>query len=351
MSLVFKLKLPRRDYILELDGNLNKKTIGIFGPSGAGKTSFFMMLCGLLKPAEGYIKLNGRMLTDTDNKVFIAPDKRRTGVVFQEQLLFPHLNIKKNLLFAEHYNRRQKISFRKTVELLDLGSLLDSIPGRISGGEQQRAAIGRALLSDPELLLLDEPFSAIDSSSRKNILPYLKRVRDELDIPMLVISHDLSDILKLTNEIYLIDKGRCTGHGSMLDLIEENRNFASGTRHVNHLELFSPEKLPGGLCSCNTAEQNELRITIPFVPDTDCFSAVLHPDEISLSLNAVKDISIQNQLPGIIRKIIRLNGSSYCVVDAGISLLVKVTADAVESMGLKPGIKVFCLFKANSLHL
>lgn len=350
MSLHFDLELPRRDFLLKIKGDFEKKTVGIFGPSGAGKTSFFQMLCGLEKPARGRIILNGRLLTDMGKGIFIPPQKRMIGMVFQEKLLFPHLNVKKNLLFGARYHKQASRSFDDIIELLELRKLLESMPAAISGGEQQRVAIGRALLTAPELLLLDEPFTAVDTALKKNILPYLRRVKDELNVPMLVISHNLSDIRYLTDNIYLMEKGKCTGFGSIYDLIEDNIEFARNTRLVNTLELTSPRQHDGGLYICLLKGAGSCRIKTPVVSESDSFFLFLYPDEISLSLNRISGISIQNQIPGSIKKIVQLTGSVYCVVDIGMPLIVKVSIDAMRDMQLKQGMSVFCLFKANSLH-
>ncbi|MBN1648064.1 MAG: molybdenum ABC transporter ATP-binding protein [Spirochaetales bacterium] len=351
MSLEFRLEQARRDFRLTLSGIFDKKTVGIFGRSGAGKTSFFNLLCGLEKPENGLIALNGRVLTDTEKNLHVPAQKRRTGTVFQEKLLFPHLTVRKNLLFGTKYHKQSSVAYDDIIDLLALGNLLDSLPSEISGGEQQRTAIGRALLCGPELLLLDEPFSALDETLKLAILPYLHRIRDELDIPMLVISHMLSDIQYLTDNIYCIDNGECTGHGSLIDMIEANHEIAKQTRLANVFALSNPEKLESGLYRCKLDGTKDCWLKVPSAPSGERFFMTLYPDEISLSVKKVPYISIRNQIPGKIRKIITLNGSVYCTVDAGIPLFVKITRDAVENLGLKNGINVVCLFKTSSLHL
>jgi molybdate transport system ATP-binding protein len=223
MSLEFDLVLPRREFELRLAANFGKELIGVFGPSGAGKTSFFNLLAGLERPSAGRIVLNGRILTDVEENLFVPVNKRRIGVVFQEKLLFPHLSVRDNLLFGRKYAKGPEIPLESVAELLDLTTLLDARPADISGGEAQRTAIGRALLSSPELLLMDEPFNAVDSALRRSILPYLKRLGNELDIPMLVISHDLPDIRRLTEKVYLIENGRSAGFGNAADLFDTCR--------------------------------------------------------------------------------------------------------------------------------
>jgi molybdate transport system ATP-binding protein len=227
MSVEFDLKLPRRDFDLELKGSFNKGITGIFGPSGAGKTTFFNLLSGLEMPEKGFVSLEGRVLTDTDKKIFIPVHKRRIGVVFQDKLLFPHLSVKDNLLFGVPFSMGKKVSFDDVVDLLNLSSILKSKPHDISGGEQQRTAIGRALLTSPELFLFDEPFNAVDYSLRSAILPYIRSLNEILDIPILVISHDLSDLQCLTNQVFSISRGKEQGHGDLFAYLESSAVVSS----------------------------------------------------------------------------------------------------------------------------
>ncbi len=348
MSLVFDLELPRRDFLLSLQGEFSHGTIGIFGSSGAGKTSFFSLLAGLEKPRSGKILLNGRTLTDTAAGSFVPVHKRRIGVVFQDKLMFPHMTIKENLLFGVPYARDKKISFDDVVDLLDLSPMLDSMPHEVSGGEQQRTAIGRALLTSPELLLLDEPFNAVDNTLRYKILPYLRKLGHMLSIPMLVISHDLPDIQKLTNRVYLIEKGVCRGDGNLFDLLEEQRLLPDQLNMVNTFELYSPREESPGLYTCSIKGMPGQFLKIPRIP-SERFTASVQPNEIALSKNIIDNISMQNQIRGTILQI-RISGSgAFCLIQAGVKILVEVTTQTIQHMQLREGTDVTCLFKAHSL--
>ena len=348
MSLVFDLTLPRRDFELSLQGEMGDTATGVFGPSGAGKTSFFSLLTGLETPASGRIVLNGKVLTDMEKGISLPANKRRIGVVFQDKLIFPHLSIRENLLFGERYVKKRKISLEDVVDLLDLSTLLDSMPHEISGGEQQRTAIGRALLTSPELLLLDEPFNAVDNTLRTRILPYLKRVRDTLKIPMLVISHDLPDIQRLTSQVYLIEKGRCRGSGDLFDLLGEGRVLPDNLGMVNTFNLYTPREERPGLFTCSVEGLTGQFIKIPAV-QADRFCVTIQPNEIALSRSLIDNISMQNQIRGKIRKLIHQDNCLYCLVDAGIRLIAEVTAITAEEMNLREGMDIVCLFKAHSL--
>jgi molybdate transport system ATP-binding protein len=218
MNLDIDVHLPRNRMEMHIDCIIKSRTTGIHGPSGAGKSSLFNMIAGLTHPSSGRILLDGKTLVDAERNIRIPAHRRHIGMVFQEKLLFPHLTVRKNLLFSARPRcgkspREIRQAFETAVAVLDLESILDSRPQEISGGEAQRTAIGRTLLSFPRLMLLDEPFSAIDTSLRYNIIPYLKAVQEEFSIPMLIISHEMKDLLFLTTDIITIRNGRII-HGS-----------------------------------------------------------------------------------------------------------------------------------------
>lgn len=194
--LAFDLRFARGDFCLSATAELASRATGIVGPSGAGKSTLLALLAGLLQPDQGWIRLDDRLLVDTAVKVQLPPWQRAMGMVFQDGLLFPHLNVRANLLYG--FQRRaiseRRLQLAQVVELLEIGSLLQRRPAQLSGGERQRVALGRALLCSPRLLLLDEPLSSLDERLKQQILPFLRRVRDTLDIPMLYVSHSGAEI-------------------------------------------------------------------------------------------------------------------------------------------------------------
>ncbi|HLI98534.1 MAG TPA: molybdenum ABC transporter ATP-binding protein [Bradyrhizobium sp.] len=191
------------------------RVTGLFGASGAGKTSLLNMIAGLLKPDRGVIALDGETLDDTVTGLHIPSHRRRIGYVFQEARLFPHLDVRSNLDYGRRMNRlTENIALRRRVtDLLDIGDLLDRRPGKLSGGERQRVALGRALLSQPRLLLLDEPLGSLDDERKEEILPYLIRLRDEADTPIVYVSHDAREMRQLASQIVMFKRGRLTAFG------------------------------------------------------------------------------------------------------------------------------------------
>ncbi len=191
------------------------RVTGLFGASGSGKTSLVNMIAGLLRPDRGVIAIDGETLDDTAARVHVPPYRRRIGYVFQDARLFPHLDVRQNLDYGRRMNRLADDPAQRAriTDLMDIGQLLDRRPGHLSGGERQRVALGRALLSQPRLLLLDEPLGALDERRREEILPYLMRLRDEAGIPMVYVSHDAREMRQLATEIVLLQRGRVTAFG------------------------------------------------------------------------------------------------------------------------------------------
>ncbi|WP_027535811.1 molybdenum ABC transporter ATP-binding protein [Bradyrhizobium sp. WSM3983] len=193
------------------------RVTGLFGASGAGKSSLINMIAGLLRPDRGTIVIDGETVDDTAAGIHVPTWRRRIGYVFQDARLFPHLNVAQNLDYGRRMNRLAADPAQRTrvVELLDIGALLDRRPGKLSGGERQRVALGRALLSKPRLLLLDEPLGALDEARKVEILPYLVRLRDEANVPMVYVSHDVAELRQLATQIVMLRQGRVTSFGGV----------------------------------------------------------------------------------------------------------------------------------------
>jgi len=193
------------------------RVTGLFGASGAGKTSLINMIAGLLRPDRGVIAIDDETLDDTAAGIHVPPHRRRIGYVFQDARLFPHLDVRQNLDYGRRMNHLTDDPAARTriTEMLDIGHLLDRRPGKLSGGERQRVALGRALLSKPRLLLLDEPLGSLDEGRRAEILPYLIRLRDEANVPMVYVSHDAAEMRQLATQIVLLRGGQVTALGGV----------------------------------------------------------------------------------------------------------------------------------------
>lgn len=191
------------------------RVTGLFGASGAGKTSLVSMIAGLLTPDRGIISVDGEALDNTTQHLHVAVHRRRIGYVFQDARLFPHLDVRRNLDYGRRMNRLTRDTAQETRlnEMLNIGHLLDRRPGQLSGGERQRVALGRALLAQPRLLLLDEPLGSLDEDRKAEILPYLMRLRDEAGVPMVYVSHDPDELRQLASQIVMLKRGRIAAFG------------------------------------------------------------------------------------------------------------------------------------------
>jgi molybdate transport system ATP-binding protein len=194
----------------------------LFGPSGAGKTSIINMIAGLLTPDRGSISLDETLLFDAKKRVNVPPHQRSIGYVFQEGRLFPHLSVRQNLDYGRRMSgcSRDADEFERTATLLDIGHLLDRRPGKLSGGERQRVAVGRALLMRPRLLLLDEPLASLDAGHKREILPYLVRLRDDAGIPIVYVSHLPAEVRRIATTVVRLDAGRVVATGG-LELLKD----------------------------------------------------------------------------------------------------------------------------------
>jgi molybdate transport system ATP-binding protein len=193
-------------FVLELHEQLAPGITALFGPSGSGKTTTLDAIAGLRRPGSGRIVIGGRTLFDTERRIDLRPHERHVGYVPQDTALFPHMNVRRNVLYGRRHGQRLELDV--VVRMLEVGDLLERRVRDLSGGERQRVALARALMSAPDLLLLDEPLAAVDVERRRRILPYLVRVRDELRVPVIYVSHDRAEVDQLADRVIVLDNGR-----------------------------------------------------------------------------------------------------------------------------------------------
>jgi molybdate transport system ATP-binding protein len=203
------IELAQGTFVLAARVQLDARAAALFGPSGAGKTTILDAIAGLRTPRRGSIMIDGRVLFSSDRRVNLPPHHRRVGYVPQDVALFPHMNVRRNLLYGRHPGVSPDLD--RVVGMLEVAALLDRRVTDLSGGERQRVALGRALMSGPSLLLLDEPLAAVDVPLRRRILPYLQRVRDELVVPIIYVSHDREEVDALADVVVMVDGGQVTG--------------------------------------------------------------------------------------------------------------------------------------------
>ena len=347
------VSLQRGNFATDMAVRIAAPVSGVFGDSGSGKTTLLHCIAGLVRPDRGHMALNGETLFDANQGLFVPPHRRHVGLVFQDAQLFPHLSVLNNLLYG--YRRlkpaQRQFELGPVVELLEAGPLLQRRPGQLSGGEKQRVALGRALLYSPQLLLLDEPLAALDGRLKRQILPFLRRVRD-VGIPMLYISHSMDEILYLTQTVTFVNQGRIMGHGSCLDVLggADSADFADSLDLRNVWEVILLENHRHYAYS--VASLGHQRLILPPAPVSvgQTVNVSVRAAQIALSRQRVEGITIQNQLPGKIIRLIPRRHGALVEIDAGVTLVAEVNGKTVEDLSLRAGDEVYCLIKAQSLE-
>ena len=352
-----ELHQRRGDFTLDLSFNAAASSvIALFGHSGCGKSTIANLLAGLLTADRGYIKLNDVTLFDSTRNINIPSEHRRIGYVFQEPRLFPHYHVAGNLRYGLRRARgeTQPIAFDTVVELLGLNTLLQRRPQQLSGGEKQRVAIGRALLSQPTLLLLDEPLASLDMARRDEVLPYLERLRDFLKIPMVYISHQFEEVLRLATHVVLMDQGQCLAQGglSSISLRPELQKLLGAEAigaviegRVNALDHDT------GLAQV-TIGHGQLSVDMQHLHIGQQVRLQLLARDLILALAPPPGLSIRNKLPGTITQLIPDDHHATLVeIDIGGAILMaRVTNSAVQEMNLQCGLSLWVLVKAVTLR-
>jgi molybdate transport system ATP-binding protein len=323
--------------------------IALFGRSGSGKTTLVNLLAGLLAPEDGRIQLDETVLLDTRAGIDLPPERRRIGYVFQNARLFPHLTVAGNLAYARRRaHGAPLLPYDEVLALLGLPSLLARRTHQLSGGERQRVALARALLSQPRLLLLDEPLASVDVARREEVLPYLEAVRDRLRIPMVYVSHQFDEVLRLATHVVLLEQGAVLAQGSVEEL-----SLTPQLQQVLGPELTGAvlEGVVTRLDEHGGAElavgRGTLRVSLADAPlGTRVRLQVLARDVI-LATQPVQGLSVRNALPGTV---VALQSDEFGVLVrldvGGAQVLSRITQDALRALRLRPGDAAWTLFKA-----
>ncbi len=350
-----RLHLTYSGFELDVDLHLPGRGVtALYGHSGSGKTTCLRCIAGLERAEDGFIQINDEVWQDSRNGLFVPPHKRALGYVFQEASLFPHLSVRANLEFGLKRIPRQqrRVDMAQATELLGIGHLLDRHPQHLSGGERQRIGIARALLTSPHLLLMDEPLAALDSKRKSEILPYLERLHDELDIPVLYVSHARDEVARLADHIVLLSEGKALASGPIgetlarLDLpmalgddagVVINGSVSAYDEHYQLLTLQLPDSaLHMRVAHAPLAVGKALRIKV-------------QARDVSLSLQAEEHSSILNRLPVTVVQEMGADNNAHVLVrlDAGgTPLLARITRFSRDQLHLQPGLALWAQIKA-----
>ncbi|WP_407333729.1 molybdenum ABC transporter ATP-binding protein ModC [Enterovibrio sp. 27052020O] len=351
------VSLVRENFSLSLTASIPSAGItAVFGRSGAGKTSLINAISGLVTPDSGSIRIGSKVLFDGDTGVNLRPEQRRIGYVFQDARLFPHMSVAKNLKYGCKWSDIDK--FNEVVSLLDIGALLSRYPNDLSGGEKQRVAIGRALLSDPELLIMDEPTASLDAPRRQELISYLLRLAQSLKIPVIYVSHSLDEILQLADHMLLLDKGEVIANGALHDVwgSPPMRPWLSAKEQSALVTATVVGAHPVYAMTQLDLEGQPLWVT---KVDENAGASVrlrIYANDISIAKTRPNDTSIRNVIPSVIQSIVRAASLSsdggYCQIVLQVgneSLLANITQWALDELGLMEGQEVFAQLKGVSI--
>ncbi|WPN95798.1 molybdenum ABC transporter ATP-binding protein [Pseudomonas sp. MUP55] len=350
-----RLQLKYSGFALDVELQLPGRGVtALFGPSGSGKTTCLRAVAGLERAESGFVQINGELWQDSRNRVFVPPHKRALGYVFQEASLFPHLSVRANLEFGfKRIPRAQRrVEMAHATELLGIAQLLERNPQHLSGGERQRVGIARALLTSPQLLLMDEPLAALDSQRKNEILPYLERLHDELDIPVLYVSHAQDEVARLADHLVVLSEGKVLASGPIgetlarLDLPLARGDDAgvivtgSVIGYDDHYQLLTLQ-LPGCPLQIRVAHTpmalgQQLRVKI-------------QARDVSLSHQAQAHSSILNRLPVTVIQDVAADNNAHVLVRleaAGTPLLARITRFSRDQLQVQPGQVLWAQIKA-----
>ncbi|MBX9592535.1 MAG: molybdenum ABC transporter ATP-binding protein [Hyphomonadaceae bacterium] len=354
MTLVIDIKHRLGSFLLDARFETGSGLVTLFGRSGSGKTSIINTIAGLIRPDKGRVTINGTVLVDTARGIFLPRHRRRIGYVFQEGRLFPHLTVRQNLLYGRWFAQpAARDDLDRVVDLLGIGSMLERRPGRLSGGEKQRVAIGRALLANPRLLLMDEPLASLDEARKAEILPYIERLRDQIRVPIVYVSHSIVEVTRLASTLVLLSEGKVAAVGPTTEI-------------MHRLDLFPlTGRAEAGAIVEATVERHDERFALTELrsraglwrlPRLDApvgarLRLRVRARDVMLAKSAPTDLSALNVLPGTVADIGAREGPIVEVrLDcSGEALIARLTRYSVERLGLVAGAPVFALIKSVAL--
>jgi len=353
MLLEMNISLRRGSFDLTTNLAVREATTGLFGTSGAGKSSLLGLIAGTLQPQSGRIVLDGKILFDSQKGILVPREQRPIGAVLQQDAIQNNQTVKAGLRSVYERTLKQRRLFKpgRLVEILELESMLDRKSDQLSVGERQRVSLAYALLKSPRMLLLDEPFAPLGNGFRNQLLPLLRRVSNEFNLPVLYASHSLGEILDLTNQLIVLANGRVLRNGSFKDMArEENLRAYLGVRQIENVlsvNIYSHDIEAG----CTLAKTYGTELALPLRPHLLADSEVqvsIRSSDIALSRHYLTGISIQNQIKGRICALVPMGESVLVQIDCGHTVLAGITPRACRDMGLQEGETVYCLIKTQA---
>jgi len=354
MTLAVAIEHQLGEFRLDASFECGAGVTALFGQSGAGKTTVVNAIAGLIRPRKGRIAFDGDTLFDSGQGIYVPARRRRFGYVFQEGRLFPHLTVRQNLTYSRLFGERQSPGeLGHIVELLGLADLLERRPARLSGGEKQRVAIGRALLARPRMLLLDEPLASLDAARRDEILRYLELLRDEVAVPIVYVSHAVEEVVRLADTVVLMSAGKVVTTGEVEEVMGRPDLRAAGGIFEGGTVIdatVTSQDMQHDLATL-AFDGGALKVTNLDALIGEPVKVRIRARDVSIALDLPTRISIQNVLPGRIAAVGESRGGIVDVsISAGAAVLrSRITSRAVEQLALRPGLEVNALIKSASL--
>ncbi len=351
MTIDVDVTLHRDTFSLEVAFTAGAGLTALFGRSGSGKTTVIDLIAGLAQPQRGRIVVDGTVLLDTDRGVRVPVHRRRIGCVFQEARLLPHLSVRQNLRFGRLFSRGQGgPSLEAVAELLGIAALLERRPAGLSGGERQRVAIGRALLARPRLLLMDEPLSALDEARKREILPYIERLRDEAGLPIVYVSHSVAEVARLASTVVVLEGGRVVGQGSVDAVLRRSDLIPDGAEAGSVLAMTVTAHDPDAGLTRLVGPAGTLDVPLLALPAGRRLNLRLPARDVLLATEAPRSLSARNVLPGRVAGL-REEGAA-CLVEVACGeaiLLARLTRASARDLDLAVGRSVHAIVKSVAL--
>ncbi len=350
MTLTLALRHAFPGFSMDLAFEAPAGVTALFGASGSGKSTVLNAVAGLLRPDEGRIAVDGQVLTDTARRIHVPPHRRRLGVIFQDGRLFPHLSVRQNLRYGRWFAPRQARTTPEAavVEMLGIGALLDRAPATLSGGERQRVAIGRALLAEPRLILADEPLSALDEDRKAEIMPYLERLRDDLRVPMLYVSHSPSEVARIATTVVVLEAGRLARIGPAAEVLADPALAPPGRDAGAVIEAVVVRHHPDGVTEL---EAGGLPLFLPTLAAAagDRLRLRIAAQDVMLARGRPEGLSALNMLPGTVASL--HEDGDVVLVQLGTAagaILSRITRRSARQLGVVPGASLTAIVKSLS---
>lgn len=353
----FSSRLARRRFVLDADFAFPGGCTALFGASGSGKTTIARLIAGIERPDRGRIVADGHVLVDTAAGIWEPAHRRRVGLVFQDGQLLPHLSVRQNLAYGRYFAPRAAkdgVLFDEIVELLGIGHLLEARPPTLSGGERQRVAIGRALLAAPRLLVMDEPLASLDAERKHEILPFIERLRDEVGLPIVYVSHAVEEVTRLANLVVRLADGRVVAQGAPAEVFGAHLPEAAADRFetVSFLAGTLLRESPEFAISILAHPAGEIVIPALLGAAAGEVRVAIHGTNVSLATERPRNTSVRTVLEGRVHGVTSGAGPSAVVsveLKGGDRIAAYVTRHAIADLGITEGRDVFALVKAVSI--